>query len=123
MSPSHAVARREGMVLLEVIIAMTITAVAGLSSVTWARQTVDAVTHARESANTVRKAAEYLDHISLWPRIDLDRHLGARRAGPWTVTVGRPTATLYIVVIADSTANVVLLRTVLYRPDTARVAP
>jgi Tfp pilus assembly protein PilV len=107
---------RQGMVLLEVIIALTIFMIAGLSAAVWVRQTLLTVDHAHTAVDEMAAASDYLDRIALWPREDLDRHLGARREGPWTVQVARPTSTIYEVVIGDS-SSAPLLRTWLYRAE------
>jgi hypothetical protein len=105
------------MVLLEVIVALTIFMIAGLSTAVWVRQTLLTVDHARIAVEDVSAASDYLDRIALWPREDLDRHLGVRRAGPWLVQVERPTPTIYVVVIGDSSTARPLLRTWLYRAE------
>ena len=78
---------RAGAVLLEVIIALAILATAGATI------------------------------TALWPRADLDRHLGERTQGHWRMRVDRPTPTLYVVTLTDGASNVELLRTALFRPE------
>ena len=103
------------MALLEVIVALTIFVIAGLSVAVWVRQTLLSVDHARDAVIAVSTASRYLDRMALWPREDLDRHLGARREGPWIVTVDRVTPTIYSVAIHDNGATKALLQTWLYR--------
>jgi prepilin-type N-terminal cleavage/methylation domain-containing protein len=110
-----------GMALLEVIVAITILAVAALSTVAWVSQAAATVAHADEAAAEVDSASDYLDRIALWTRADLDRHLGARRQGDWTVTVERPTSQLYMVTMRDSTDARTILGTTLYRPEIPHV--
>jgi hypothetical protein len=105
------------MVLLEVIVALTIFMIAGLSTAVWVRQTLLTVDHAHAAMAEVSAASDYLDRIALWPREDLDRHLGVRREGPWLVQVERPTPTIYAVAIADSSSARPLLHTWLYRAE------
>jgi type II secretory pathway pseudopilin PulG len=105
------------MALLEVIVAMTILVTAGLSTVAWVSQTSDAVARAGAAAAETDAASEYLDRIALWTREDLDRHLGPRREGVWTVTVERMTPVLYVVTMRDGGNSHTILRTVLYRPE------
>jgi type II secretory pathway pseudopilin PulG len=112
--PRHV---RRGMVLLEVIIALTIFMIAGLSAVVWVRQTLLTVDHAQAAVEEMTAASDYLDRIALWPQEDLDRHLGARREGPWVAQIGRLTPTIYEVVIGDSSSAEPLLRTWLYRAE------
>ena len=108
---------RSGMVLLEVIVALTIFMIAGLSTAVWVQQTMLTVDHAHTVVAEVSAASDYLDRIALWPREDLDRHLGVRREGPWLVQVERPTPTIYAVAIGDSSLAQPLLHTWLYRAE------
>ena len=103
------------MVLLEVIVALTIFMIAGLSAAVWVQQTLLTVDHARDAVVEVSAASRYMDRMALWPREDLDRHLGARREGPWIVVMDRLTPTIYSVAISDSGTEQALLRTWLYR--------
>jgi type II secretory pathway pseudopilin PulG len=106
-----------GMALLEVIVAITILVTAGLSTVAWVSQVSDAVVRAGAAAAETDTASDYLDRIALWTRDDLDRHLGPRREGVWTVTVDRMTPALYVVTMRDGASSHTILRTVLYRPE------
>lgn len=109
------------MALLEVIVAMTILVIAALSTVAWVSQAVDSVVRAGAAAAAADSASDYLDRIALWPREDLDRHLGPRQEGVWSVTVERTTSVLYTVTMRDSTDSHTILRTTLYRPEIANV--
>ena len=105
------------MILFEVIIALTIFVIAGLSAVTWVRQTMLTVERAHTAVNDVSAASGYLDRIALWTREDLDRHLGERRQGHWKVRIERPTPTIYDVTVCDSSGRRTLLRTWVYRAE------
>jgi type II secretory pathway pseudopilin PulG len=113
-----------GAALLEVIVALTILAVAGTAAAEHARACADAVARARRADDETRRASALLDAVALWPREDLDRRLGARPQGPWTMVVERESSTLYVVTLADSArvasdgaalSGRTLLRTALYR--------
>jgi prepilin-type N-terminal cleavage/methylation domain-containing protein len=110
-----------GMALLEVIVAIAILAVAALSTVAWVSQAAGTVVRADEATAEVDSASDYLDRVALWTRADLDRHLGPRRQGNWTVIVERPTSELYMVTMRDSTDSRTILRTTLYRPEIRHV--
>jgi len=106
------------------MVALTILTVAGVSAAAMANQATAAVAQARTADTETRRASGFLDAVALWPRDDLDRHLGDRREGAWILTVDRPLPTLYTVVLrtAYDTArgrrfSRELLRTVLYRPE------
>jgi type II secretory pathway pseudopilin PulG len=114
---------RRGAVLLEAIVALAILSVAGTAAVTMVSQSADAVRRARESAGEVARADAFLHAAALWTREDLDRRLGRRRQGPWTMFVQRPTAELYEVTLADSAGERVLLRTSLHRPEPSPAWP
>jgi hypothetical protein len=103
--------------LLEVIVALTIMSIAALSTISWLNQAVDTIVRTGGAAAEADSASDYLDRIALWPREDLDRHLGPRREGSWTVTVEHPAPALYLVTIGDTTNARAILRTVLYRPE------
>jgi hypothetical protein len=110
---------RCGVVLLEAIVALTILTVACLATVGIVRQGVDSVHRAQVAEAEVRKASAFMDAIALWPRADLDRHLGNRAEGPWRLQVDRPAPTLYLVALTDSLSRRELLRTAFYRAEAA----
>ncbi len=107
-----------GVVLLEVLIALTILAVAGIAIMQLARESVATVARTRASGTALERASDFLEAVALWPRADLDRHLGGRPEGAWRLRVERPSPTLYTVVLMDSARARVLLSTTLYRPET-----
>ena len=115
--------RRGGVVLLEAIVALTILAVAGGAVVALATDSARAVERATAADVQTRAASALLDAVALWPREDLDRHLGAREQGAWRMVVDRPTPTLYAVTLVDSSGTHVLLRTVLYRAEEVHATP
>ena len=108
---------RPGMVLLETIVALAVLAVGATSIVALAASSLDAVSRADEADAETRQASALLEAVSLWPRADLDRHLGDRPEGRWDLRIDRPTPTLYTAVLSDSTTRVVLLSTSLYRAE------
>ena len=108
---------RRGAVLLEAIVALTILAIAGAVIVALAADSARAIERAASADAATRRASAFLDAVALWPREDLDRHLGARPEGEWKLIVERPTQTLYTVTLADSTATKTILRTTLFRAE------
>jgi type II secretory pathway component PulK len=115
---------RTGAALLEAMVALTILAVAGMWAVAMANQSADAIRRVREADAETRRASGFLDAVALWPREDLDRHLGDRREGEWVLSVERPALSLYTIVLStapDSAAGRpigrVLLSTALFRPE------
>jgi len=114
--------RRAGTALLEVLVALTILAVAGVAAVTLAAESAGAVRRAREADDRMRRASAFMDAVALWTRDDLDRRLGDRSQGPWRLTIDHPQPTLYVVTLADSGTGADVLHTALYRPEAARAS-
>ncbi|HEU0012458.1 MAG TPA: hypothetical protein VFQ45_02180 [Longimicrobium sp.] len=109
--------------LLEAMVAIAILATAGTAAVTLASEGAESVRRAREADREMREANAFLHAVSLWTRDDLDRRLGSRAQGPWRLEVQRPARTLYEVTLTDSAGRRTLLRTALFRPDSARAFP
>lgn len=112
-----------GAVLLEVVVALTILAVAGVTMIALSGESMDALRRARAAEVETAKASALLHAVALWPRADLDRHLGDRPEGPWRLRVGRLLPTLYVVTLTDSTGGRTLLSTALYRSEVTSAAP
>ena len=108
---------KRGVALLEALIALALLGTVASAAAWSATESLRAVqrTHAREVEQ--RRAARLLTAISLWPRADLDRHLGNSRQGPWRLYVERPAPTIYTATIRDSTGGPILLQTAFYRAD------
>jgi hypothetical protein len=116
-NPDQRAQRRDGVALLEAIVALTIVTVAVLSAVTMVRQGVETVRRAEAAEVVTTRASAFMEAIVLWPRADLDRHLGNRAEGPWRLDITRPTGTLYLVALSDSGSGRELIRTAIYRPE------
>ena len=116
-------AKRRGLVLLEVIVALTILAVAGVGVVTLSASALGAMNRAHQADVASQHANHFFDAVSLWPRSDLDRHLGDRAEGPWRLRVGRPIPTLYVVSLRDTASDRILFATSLYRPEASHAMP
>jgi prepilin-type N-terminal cleavage/methylation domain-containing protein len=114
---------RTGMTLLEVLVALMILGTAGVATIGLVTESWRAVRAAREADRSVREASAFFDAVALWPREDLDRHLGDRGQGPWRMRVDRSTPTLYVVTLADSSGRLPILETSLFRPEAPRATP
>lgn len=110
-------AARNGAALLEALVALTILATAAASIVAFANDSARTVRHARDAELEMRRASALLDAVALWPREDLDRHLGERPEGRWELYIARVTPTLYSAALVDSSGRRELLRTAIYRPE------
>jgi prepilin-type N-terminal cleavage/methylation domain-containing protein len=110
-------ADRRGVALLEVLAALAILGIAGSGLTAFAIESAGAVGRARAEDDRMRAASAFLDKVALWERDDLDRHLGDHRQGDWRLGIARPSATLYVVRLADSSGARTLLSTALYRRE------
>ena len=109
--------RRKGAVLLEAIVALTVLAIIGSAAAWLATDSMRSVNRTHEREKNVREAARLLTAVTLWPREDLDRHLGRRRQGPWMMEVDRTDPIVYVVTLTDTASTAIVLRTALFRPD------
>lgn len=107
---------RRGVALLEALVALVVLMTAGASVTALVVEASHAVEHAHEGELQNRRATRFFETITLWPREDLDRHLGEHGQGAWRLEVERSSPTLYVIVLKDSLGARALLRTVLYRP-------
>jgi hypothetical protein len=104
-----------GAVLLEVIVALAIVTAVGVGAVSLTSQSLRSVELALEREAEVQEAGRLLAAVWLWPRADLDRHLGESVQGPYRLRVQRLERRIYTVEIAYPGARGSLLRTVLFR--------
>lgn len=108
---------RRGVILLEVLVAMAILGVVTAALAAMAIGSADAVRRAARADVEQRAASNFLETVALWPREDLDRHLGSRRQGEWRLDIEHPVPTLYTVALRDSSGMRELLHTALFRPE------
>lgn len=101
--------------LLEVLVAMTIFAIASTAAMVRAAQARHAVALARTAEDRMTTASAFLDRVALWPQEDLDRHLGAHAQGKWVLEVERSTPAIYTLTLFDGSTRRKLLETMLYR--------
>jgi Tfp pilus assembly protein PilV len=106
-----------GLALLEVIIALSILAGAGIAFVAALGEALRNEEQLRRRETTLLAADRVLTDMSLQTRQDLDRRLGSYPAGEFTITVQRPEPTLYRISVAElGSPEVETLVTVVYRP-------
>ena len=107
-----------GAMLLEAIVALTVLSLAGAGALALAAAALRAERDmaGREAVNLA--ADRVLAASALLTRTDLDRRLGRRSVGEFTVEVQRPEPALYRIAIAESRSpDIELLVTVIYRPE------
>ena len=107
---------RPGVILVEVLVALAMLGASGAALAAMAVGATDSVRRAQQRDADIRRASALLEAVALWPREDLDRHLGARPQGAWVLDVQHPSPSLYTVSIADSGVALTLLQTALFRP-------
>jgi len=106
-----------GVALLEVLAAVLILGVAGLSLVELVSATTRAVATARTREMELADEDRLLTALTLLRREDLDRRLGQRDVGSYAVSVQRPEQKLYRIAVGRmETRAVEDLVTVVYRP-------
>lgn len=113
-SASHGT---RGAILLEALVALVVVGTIASGAAWAASESMWAVEHAHRAETHLRAADRLLSAVSLWPRADLDRHLGASAQGPWRLLVERTTRDLYAVRVQDTLSGTIVLRTLLYRVD------
>lgn len=108
--------RRDGFALLEVLVALTILAMTGLSLVEVARQATRSQAEMEREEQVMREANRVLTAMTLLKGSELDRSIGAHPVGEFTVSVQRPERGLYRIAIARNSATErQLLATVVYK--------
>lgn len=111
---------RRGGILIEAIAALAIVVLAGVAYLAQASESQAAVRRAIVRDSALTDASRFLGIVTLWEREDLDRRLGDRRQGPWTLRIHRVTPRLYSIALLDSTASEEILRTAVLRPEQPR---
>lgn len=107
-----------GMVLFEVLVALTILAVAGLAIASAVGQASRSAEDLRVREGELRQAEQVLTRLALRDRHNLDLRIGQRREGRFITDVQRPRRDLYRLAVADSAApELTLLVTAVYRPE------
>jgi hypothetical protein len=99
------------------MVALAILAAVGSAAAWTAAESIHAVGRVHEREARLHLAAKLLTAVSLWPRADLDRHLGTTRQGPLRMQIDRLRSTLYAVSLADSSSGTVLVQTSLFRAE------
>jgi type II secretory pathway pseudopilin PulG len=109
-----------GAALLEALVALALLGTVGSAAAWSATESLQAVQrmHTREAEQ--RAADRFFTAVSLWPREDLDRHLGSHPQGRWRLRVDRPLPSIYAITLSDTTSGAALLQTALFRDEDDR---
>lgn len=111
------IADSQGAVLLEAMVALAVLATVGSAAAWTAAESIHAVARVHEREAQLHVADRLLTAVSLWPREDLNRHLGTTKQGPFRMRIDRQRSTLYTVTLADSATGKVLLHTSFFRVE------
>jgi prepilin-type N-terminal cleavage/methylation domain-containing protein len=113
--------RRNGITLLEVVVAMAIMSTVAVSALAAVAEAMRSTERWQVREFEINRAAEVLLLTSLLPRNRLDLLLGDRMSGTWVVNVQRPRPTLYRIAVRDSAPGTTeLLVTVVFRANPER---
>ena len=104
-----------GAVLLEAVVALAILGTAALAMVASTRQATETVRLALRSEREIHDASAFLEAVALWPRADLERHLGDRPSGAWRLEVARVSPVLFDITVRDTLRGTILIGTTLFR--------
>ena len=107
-----------GVVLLEVLIALTILALAGIGMMETVGAGLRAERDARARETILATEERLLAALTLLNRTELDQRIGRRRIGEFVVDIQRPERTLYrVALMQNESPQVEDLVTVVYRSD------
>ena len=110
-------AARRGTILFEVVVGVTILAIAGIGWITLLAQTRAGIADMRLRESHTRKAGDLLQRYRFLSAGELDARLGTRREGNLVISVLPIAPHLYALAALDSNATTVLLITAVYARD------
>lgn len=111
---------RHGAALLEALVALALLGTVGSAAAWSATESLRGVQRMQAREAEQRAAERFFIAVSLWPREDLDRHLGSHPQGRWRLRVDHPLPAIYDITLSDTTSSAVLLQTALYRDESDR---
>jgi type II secretory pathway pseudopilin PulG len=112
---------RQGVVLLEVLVALVVLSAAGLGVVSAVGAGLRGERDAQTREHVLAVEERVIAALTLLTREDLDRRIGPHPIGEFVVDVERPEATLYRIAIAQAaSAHLEDLVTVVYREEPRR---
>lgn len=120
-SPAVPLRNDRGVVLLEVLVAVVVLTIAGLSLVETVGAGLRAEREAREREGTLASEERLLAASTMLNRTELAQRIGRREIGEFIIDVRRPEQTLYrIAVLRGDAPQVEDLVTVVYRKEPPR---
>jgi Tfp pilus assembly protein PilV len=115
--------RSKGVALLEVLVAITLLAVAGVGWMSLVHESARAARNAAARDADMQSASATLRHISLWTPSELAAHVGRTRHDGYDVTVSPLAASLWSITVADTLTGATLLATSRYVPESLATRP
>jgi type II secretory pathway pseudopilin PulG len=104
-----------GATLLEVIVALAVLASATAAAAASAIQSQHALQRSMAAETELLTAHRLLDAVALWPRETLEQRFGARRQGPFLLSISGSATGVFEVAVLDSNGTRELLSTSIYR--------
>lgn len=114
--------RRRGSALIEVLVALVLLAVGGVALATLLGQTGRTMRTTRDTERRTAGASAVLRRFEAMDRAALVASIGMRDLAGLRAQVAESNPDLFDVAVAQSDTTPVLLRTVLYRPDSSHDA-
>ena len=111
---------RRGALLLEVVVGITVLAIAGVGWVTLLAQTRASIAEVRQREALTREASDLLQRYRIFGANELDARVGVRREGTLAIEVTSIAPHLYGLAALDSSGRKVLLTTTVYARDTTQ---
>ena len=108
---------RRGTILFEVVVGLTILAIAGIGWITLLAQTRAGIAQVRLREARTRVAGDLLQRYRFLRESEYDAHLGTTRAGGLAISVTVIAPHLYALTALDSNARTLILATTVYARD------
>jgi hypothetical protein len=113
---------RRGTILFEVVVGLTILAIASVGWITLLAQTRTTIAAVRAQEARTRQANDLLQRYRLFAEGEYDARLGTIRVGTIAINVSRVAPHLYSLSALDSNAQTVILSTTVYARDTSNAS-
>lgn len=110
---------RRGSSFIEVLLSLVLLAIGGTALITLLGQTARSIESVRAAEVQTRAASVEIGALAVLTGPQLAARAGRTITHGWFMSIDRPAPGLFDVSIAASDTGMVLLRTTLYRPDSA----
>jgi type II secretory pathway pseudopilin PulG len=110
---------RRGAALIETLLALVVLALAGAGMISLLSQTIARTHDLHDRERDTAVGERLMETVASWSKDDLTNNLGVLREPTLWLEIDRPSPVLFDVVLRDTLYHAELLRTTLYRPDSA----